>query len=350
MNAAESSTSPAPISREVKGLAIVCPSWVGDSVMATPVFRAARAALPDSRIVGIMRRGLNEVLAGTKWLDEMIVCEMKGLLGPMRLAGAIKRCGAEAVLLLPNSFRSALGARLSGARVRVGYDRDGRGRLLTHRKKVPDTFFPVPMVQYYASLAEFAFGLDHIDTTLELATTETEQAATEKILHEVKRPFIVLNPGANRADKRWPEERFAAVADALAKSHGISTAVSGSPGEMAMLLAVIGAAKSPIINLAERGITLGSLKVVIQQSALLITNDTGPRHLAVALGTPVVTLFGPTDHRWTTPNCDRERIILAEPFLPEELVADQHPKACAIERIPVPDVICAARNLLETTG
>jgi heptosyltransferase-2 len=292
---------------------------------------------------------LNEILAGTSWFNEMVVCDMKGLLGPWRLARAIKHSGADAVLLLPNSFRSALGARLSGAAVRVGYHRDGRGGLLTHAKSAANVAAPVPMVQYYASLADFAFGEEQLDTRLELATTETEQSAASAILRDVKLPFIVLNPGANRGDKRWPSERFAAVGDALAKSHGVSVAVSGSPGEKDVIAAVVAAAKSPMINLAERGMTLGSLKAVIERSALLITNDTGPRHLAAALGTPVVTLFGPTDHRWTTLNCDHERLMVSEPFLPENLVADKRAKACAIDRIPVVDVIDAARSLLDAT-
>src|SRR5438552_17377687 len=101
-----------PIARDVQCLAISCPSGVGDPVMATPVFRAARAARPKARLIGIMRRGLNEVLAGTPWFDEMINCEMKGVLGPIRLGKVLRQCGAEAILLLPNSFRSALGARL----------------------------------------------------------------------------------------------------------------------------------------------------------------------------------------------------------------------------------------------
>jgi heptosyltransferase-2 len=203
------------------------------------------------------------------------------------------------------------------------------------------------MVQYYAALAEFACGIEPIDRRIELSTNDAERALAEGLLRDISKPFIVLNPGANRADKRWPPERFAAVADALAASHGLSAVISGSPGEMEVLRTVIGAAKSPIVNLAERGITLGSLKAVIQRAKLLITNDTGPRHFAVALGRPVVTLFGPTDHRWTTLDSPRERLVVAEPFLPEELIADRHARACAIDRIPVDDVVFAARNLLD---
>jgi len=122
--------------------------------------------------------------------------------------------------------------------------------------------------------------------------------------------------------------------------------ITGSPGEREVLTSVHRAAKTPLIDLSERGVTLGSLKAVIQRAALVITNDTGPRHIAAALGTPVVTLFGPTDHRWTTLHDVRERILLAEPFLPEELVADRFPRACAIEKIAVGDVVVAAESLL----
>ena len=89
---------------------------------------------------------------------------------------------------------------------------------------------------------------------------------------------------------------------------------------------------------------------VIRRAALLITNAPGPRHIAAALGTPVVSLFGPTDHRWTTINCPHERMVLADPFLPEALIADQHPKRCAIDRIAVADVLAAARQLLDAAA
>jgi len=79
----------------------------------------------------------------------------------------------------------------------------------------------------------------------------------------------------------------------------------------------------------------------------MVTNDTGPRHLAVALGVPTIAIFGPTDHRWTTLPNARERIVVAQPFLPEELVADDHPKACAVDRIPVADVLHAVQATLD---
>ena len=333
-----------PIHPATKSLAIVLPSWIGDTVMATPVLRAIRTALPQAHISGIMRRGLDDVLRGTSWLDEMIVCEGQSV---WRLRRCLRRAKPQAVLLLPNSFRSALGARLCGANVRAGYDRDGRGWLLTHRKplRMPK-HVPIPAVDYYAELAQWAVGLEHIDQRIELAVTEDEDRPADQLLKDVESPFVLLNPGANRADKRWPAERFAHVAGRLVSSHHVQIVITGSPNERDVLSNVQRAASTPIINLCERGVTLGTLKAVIKRAAVVITNDTGPRHIAAALGTPAVTLFGPTDHRWTTLHDVRERILLAEPFLPEELVADRFPKACAIEKISVSDVVAAVDSIM----
>jgi ADP-heptose:LPS heptosyltransferase len=187
---------------------------------------------------------------------------------------------------------------------------------------------------------------DAVDRTMELGVSPEQQAEADRVLHGVVAPFVLLNPGAVRANKRWPAERFAAVADALAESHGLSAAVTGSPNEREVLEAVMRCAKAPIVSLAERGITLGSLKGVIKRAALMISNDTGPRHMAIALGTPVVSLFGPTDVRHTMIAGANERVLSAEPFLPEELVADDYAKACRIERISVGDVRAACAALL----
>ena len=101
-------------------------------------------------------------------------------------------------------------------------------------------------------------------------------------------------------------------------------------------------------SLADLGVTIGSLNGVIRRSRIMLTNDTGPRHIAAALGTPAVVLFGPTDQRWTTLPGVAERRILAEPFLPETLVADRCAAFCAIDRISVGDVVFAAAQLLRS--
>jgi heptosyltransferase-2 len=341
----EAGVSDSPLPARVASLLVVCPSWVGDTVMATPVLRALREHRPGARIIALARPGLEELLEGAPWIDDVMVVGKSGLTGLMAGARAIRSAKPQVVLVLPNSFRSALTVRLAGVPVRIGYGRDGRSWLLTTAISPPKQR-PIPAVEYYAHLAESALGVEGISRRMDLFITPGQREAASGVLRDVPRPFVALNPGANRADKRWPAERFAAVAAALHERHGLAIAVTGSPTERDVIAAVMRAARSPIIDLAARGMTLGSLKAVLAEASLLITNDTGPRHIAAALGTPTVVLFGPTDHRWTTINAPRERMVAAEPFLPEELVADDHPHLCSIARIPVADVLASAETLL----
>ena len=337
-----------PWSRDTKRIVIVMPSWVGDSVMATPVLRALRQVFPRSFMAAVMRPGLDELLAGCPWLDAKSVCEMKGLGGVFRLRKAIAQFKPDAVLLLPNSLRSALATIMAGVPVRAGYARDGRSWLLTHSLKATTSDQPTSTVLYYLHLAQAILGEVEIRTTLELVVTPEEEAKANEILHDVTGSFVLLNPGGNKLAKRWPAAKFALVADALAMSHGLTAVVSGSPGEAAILENVVAAAdpETRIVNLGNRGVTLGSLKAIVKQAVLMITNDTGPRHIAAALGVPVVTLFGPTDHRFTTLEDVQERCLLAEPFLVQEKVADHNPKLCRVERISEDDVVYSAGQLL----
>ncbi len=95
------------------------------------------------------------------------------------------------------------------------------------------------------------------------------------------------------------------------------------------------------------GVTLGSLKALVRRCAVMVTNDTGPRHIAAAMGVPTVALFGPTDPRWTTlPEETPEVCVVADPTLPEDEVADDHPERCRIDRIEVGTVIGAVERAL----
>lgn len=335
-----------PIPHGTNRLLIDMPSWLGDCIMATPVLRAARTALPEARIVVLVRPGLDRLLAGCPFVDEWIALDPRGVAGVWRRAKVIRAVRPDAALLLPNSFRAALALRLSGTRIRAGYARDARGFLLTHglafdkrRER------PIATLEYYLRLAKWSLGVESIDPAMHLAVSEEDRAAAASTLRGVTGPFVVLNPGGNKPGKRWPAEQFAVVGRALSARHGVRVVVNGSPGEREIVRDVC-AGVPDSINLVERGVTLGALKGVIERALLVITNDTGPRHIAAALGTPLVTLFGPTDPRWTTLPGIRERIITADPFLPEELVADDVPERCAIGRIPASDVIHAAEAIM----
>ncbi|MCH8822347.1 MAG: lipopolysaccharide heptosyltransferase II [Planctomycetes bacterium] len=336
----------AGITNDTKHLAVLCPSWVGDVVMATPLLRAFHERLPQTKITVAVRPGLDELLVGLPWISEIISCETKSLIGMVKMAKLLRTAKPDAILLLPNSFRSALVAKLSGTKTRIGYQRDGRSWLLTQKYPVRKSENPLPTLDYYAQLAELVLGVDKIDNQMELRITDDQQQQANELLKDIDRPFIVLNPGANKPAKRWSAECFAAIADKLSSKYNLAVLVTGSPAEKDVTQAVVDEAKSQVIDLIKRGVTLGSLKAILKKAKLLITNDTGPRHIAAALGTPLVSLFGPTDYRWTAINCHNERVLVSEPFLPEQLIADDYPKICNMQKITVGDVLSASKELL----
>jgi heptosyltransferase-2 len=133
--------------------------------------------------------------------------------------------------------------------------------------------------------------------------------------------------------------------------------VNGSPAEAELTGTIASgintaARGSEAIDLATRGITLGSLKEIVRRSSLMVTNDTGPRHIAAAFGVPVVSLFGPTDERWTripvAPGM--ETVLLADPGLTADEVADDFPERCRVDRISTQSVLAAAEGLLGRKG
>lgn len=353
---------------QILRLLVVMPSWVGDAVMATPTLRLIRRALPGVFVGGLVRPGIDQLLAGSDLLDELHIAHATGVLGPKFIAAKVRPRRYDTALLLANSFSSALIVRVAGIPRRLGYDRDARGLLLTDRlaapKRADGRWAIVPAVDYYRTLAqELLFkprGLvstttEHATASLpmELATTPAEEFAADELFAKAGvapgTPCAILNPGGNNVAKRWPADRFAALADHLSSAHQLTVLINGSPGERELVAQIASMCKAPAVQLSELGITLGSLKAIVRRCRVMVTNDTGPRHLAAAFGVPLVSLFGPTDPRWTTiptrPGAP-EMVLTADPTLPESEVADDHPERCSIDRITLHDVLGAVDGVL----
>ena len=334
-------TAPTPAPKTVL---IVAPSWVGDATMATPAFRAIASAWPSTRRVLLCRPGINEVLGGLPF-DEVVVDRLGGALGPLRGAGKLRAIKADLAILFPNSFRVALAVRAAGIRQRIGYARDGRGFLLTTGVATPSER-PASTLDGYCDLVEQGLGIPVTDRRPMLALVDADRDSARAALGGGPDAYAVLVPGGNNPAKRWPAERFARIAELLFTRHGLSSLIAGSPGERELIDSIRAASTCETVSLAERSLGLGALKAIIAGARIVVTNDTGPRHIAAAFGVPTVALFGPTDHRWTRLSGVPERLLVAEPFLPEELVADDRPEFCRMERISVGDVEAAIDSLL----
>ena len=214
---------------------------------------------------------------------------------------------------------------------------------------------PHSSVDNYCDLTELALGAPILDRSVQLHCSVEELATGFRLLDGLPMPRVILNPGANRLDKRWPAANFAALAIALRDTCGAGVAVTGSADERDIVDAIVSASNGAAISLIERDVTLAGLKGAIAQADLLISNDTGPRHIAAGLNTPCVALFGPTDHRYTTlhepPSANnsataREWLLVADPFLPKQVIANHVEKISRVDRISVGDVTHAAKQLL----
>ncbi len=335
---------------------MVLPNWVGDVVLATPILRALAAQLDDVETHYLMRPYVREIVAGADWFHGALYWSaQRGLARPLadrRTAVEIAQLKCDAALLLTNSFRSAAVTRLAGIQRRIGYARDGRGWLLTERLtplRWRRMYVPVPMGPYYAALAE-RLGVQVEDWRLELPTTpEQDAAAAELLAHHNLTPgrYVVVNPGAAfGAAKCWPPEHFAAVCDAAPTELGLHPVLVGAPNEASLLHQIAALCRQRPTICENPGTTLGSLKGVIRDAALLICNDTGPRHYGLAFATPTVTIFGPTHQEWTdTPDALEMKVQLTVACGPCQLKRCPLDHRCLRQLMPE-RVLAAAKRLL----
>ncbi|MCE9603663.1 MAG: lipopolysaccharide heptosyltransferase II [Planctomycetia bacterium] len=303
-------------------LGIFLPNWIGDVVMATPTLRALRRMLgPEGRMVGVMRPYVAQVLAGTPWLDGELYYDPRSKHAELHSRALVQKLRAEqldAVVLLTNSLRTGVLARLSGARRRVGYARALRGPLLTD-KLTPlyagrtwygaRRYTPAPVLDYYLELA-YALGCPPESPRLELAVSPADRAAAERTWQTLglprDRPTIVFNSGgAYGAAKVWPNEYFAELARRLVARTDASVLMLCGPAEREVARDVVAQANHPRVTsladdtLADQPLSIGLSKACVERSRLMVTTDSGPRHFAAAFGVPVVSLFGPTHIEWS---------------------------------------------------
>ena len=314
---------------------IVQPSWVGDAVMATPALRAARRLFPEAHISYLLRRYVKPLYTGMPWADQLLTYRVGK--GPSRtgqgvldVAGRLRAGRFDLAVLLTNSFKTALMCRLAGIPRIVGYERDGRSLLLTDKLvalRENGRFTPTPIIHTYLGLMRY-LGSAERDLKMELFVTPSElrdarqalqRCGLEADLHRPaaggKPPLVLLNPGANYgAAKCWKAEYFAALADRLIEQRAATVLISAAPKERAIVQSIVGQMKHAAIDLSTKGVHLGSLKEIVRRCDLMVTNDTGPRHIAAAMDVPVVTIFGPTFPEWTEIYYPRERQVAVKVF------------------------------------
>lgn len=322
-------------------------NWIGDAVMTTPALGALRNHFPSSEIVLAANPAVAELMSPHPFCDRVIVYDKKGphggLAGLWKFSRALAAEGFDLAVLLQNALEAAIIARLAGIGMRAGYSTDGRGLLLTHPVRMTAKARALHHTQYYINMLG-GLGIAPAGGSVRLQITEDEAHWAKDVLGTGRR--VAINPGAAYGSaKRWYPERFAEVADALARDFKLLPVLVGGPGEREIGAEIESGMSSKPLNLIGRT-SVRQLMAVLSLVELMVTNDSGPMHIAAAFDRPIVALFGPTDHTTTSPVCSRFILVRKEtdcaPCLKRQCPTDHR----CMAGISVNDVLNAAHSLL----
>lgn len=296
-------------------------NWVGDAVMSVPALQALRERFPGAQISILARPWVAGLYGREPFCDELIPYEAprgaKGLREKWLLAAEVRHRKFDCAILLQNAFESAALVRLAGIPARIGYDRDARGWLLSHPIPVP-RLGETPRHQrfYYLELLKRAGLIQSYDPDSPIRLSASRVAAEEGRQNfrraSVHGPVIGVSPGAAYGGaKRWLSDRFADAAVRVARERNASVVIFGSKEELSICEDVrecVESAGRRCLNFA--GATkLSDFIDMVAACDIYITNDSGPMHIASALGVPTVAVFGATDDEATGPTGPLSRVV-----------------------------------------
>ena len=325
----------------MKRLVILAPNWLGDAVMALPAIADVRRGAKDAVIAVAARAAVAPIFRLVPEVDEVLTIQRRGWFA---LGTDLRSEAFDTALLLPNSLHSAVTVFRAGIRDRWGYRTDCRGRLLTRAVQPPSGLH---QAEYYQQLVH-ALGFPNGPLEPRLRVSNTARNAARKLLSSAgwdpRAPLVVLAPGAAYGGaKRWPPERFAALASDLA-ADGVRAAMVGSVGDR-QTTDEVKVREPKVIDLVGQT-DLSQLAGVLALGRALVTNDSGAMHLAAAIGTPVTAMFGPTDERATRPLGDGHTVgtasVWCRPCMLRECPLDHR----CMDGIATAQVIAATRRVL----
>jgi lipopolysaccharide heptosyltransferase II len=307
---------------------IVLLGAIGDVARALPLLQRLRRGYPQARITWAVEPAAAALVAGHPALNEVLVFDRPhGTPAFLRFLRQLRAQRPDLTLDLQRHLKSGVMSRASGAPVRLGFHRRNsrEGNWLFNTHSVP------PMAHFSSKLRQFLtfadwLAIEETAVTFGLQLSAIETQRVDALLAEVHPPFVAAFVGSSCESRLWFPERTAAVADALA-AHGVGTVLVGGSGDIAFADAVAQGAQAPVTNLAGRT-TLRDLIGIFQRARAAFGPDSGPMHIAAAVGTPVVSLWGATSAARSAPWDSEAGVINGEaPCSPCYL------KRCPIGRI-----------------
>jgi heptosyltransferase II len=329
--------------------------WIGDMVLLTPALRGLKKNFPDCKMSMLVLPLVRELMERNPYLDEIIVYDkrntQKGFRQMREMASHLKSKDFDtAIILHPNSVKSAILAYMAGIPERIGLKLAGNGFFLTTKTKQRKNIHEVR--RYLDIIAPIA-GID-LDDRLEF--WGIEQSDEEFVnryeggkMRDEKKQFIGLNVSTTWKTKQWRVEKFAYLTELLYKEMGAMSVLTGGKSDINLGERIMNLAPDSdkyIINLTGRT-TLWQLGAIIKRCNLYITCDSGPMHISAALNTPTIALFGPTDPIRHRPYNERHIVIKKDmkcsPCYERE--CKKRDFAC-MEAIQVDDVMDSVRSMM----
>jgi lipopolysaccharide heptosyltransferase II len=352
--------APPPRPDEVRRILIRANNWIGDVVMISPAVRAIRAHFRDARIAILAKRWVLDAVRGHPYYDDLVEFDdegrHRGARGRLRLAAELRRERFDLAVLFQKAFEAAFLACAAGARRRYGYATDGRSALLTDALPLPPP------------------GTHHVDVFLGLARAlgcpvadphpvfhlgpEAERAADgllERAGFGSHAPLVAIHAGASKAPRAWHPGRFALLGRGLVERAEARLILLGGPGDGAILAEIAGATPRERTLVPDPRTPLRTSAALLARCHLFVGNDSGPMHLAAALGVPAVAIFGPGDPDRTAPRSARAPVTVLSRRYPCSPCRQDFFRECApgpagkpfcLEEITVGEVESAALALL----
>ena len=298
----------------IKRILVRGPNWLGDAVMSEPALRGLQKLFPDAQISLLVKPAVADLFKDHPALTHVLTYESNGrhtgLSGKWVLAGELRRKGFDLAILFQNAFEAAFLTFLASVPRRYGYTTDGRSLLLSDPVAPPDPRTLVHQVHYYWDLLK-PLGLTGVPTAPELVVFPAEEQAMAGRFAQggltASDVVVGINPGSTYGGaKRWLPDRFAEVAERLCRTvresrdQQVSVVIFGAKGEERLGQEIAARLSSRSLVLSG-STTIRELMAAVKRCAMLLSNDTGPMHIAAAFQVPVVAIFGPTDWRTTSP-------------------------------------------------
>jgi heptosyltransferase-2 len=298
---------------------------VGDAIMALPALQAVRRSFPEAHIAILALPYVADIYRGQGIVDELIGYDRNeaysGIRGRERLAAALTAQKFDSALLLQNAFDAAWIVWRAGIPERIGYDRDGRGLLLTKAIAVPKAGeIPVHETYYYLELLRRVGWINGLPKVSEISLRVPEEDATKA--EQKLRSFgaregvtrIAVGIGASYGSaKCWPPEQFARALNQLRKERDAEIILFGTPSEKEVASAIQAGLDQPALDSSGKT-EIAELPALLSRCSAFLGNDSGAMHVAAAVGLPVVAVFGPTDPYGTAPVTPRCTIVQERPY------------------------------------